>query len=227
MFHLQILSLHTRHSLIPFILSLLFLPYLLQAAAYMRTQLSTYRNSDHHAIFAKLHSGISEVLLQSTCFCLLYAVCDVVIESGNIQSSEFAVTHLPSSTVASQTQLVIAFQLYKAPLAAGEYLTLSVLVTDEAGLKFNVGIVELQISTSTLTFSGFDLSYANSKVEVYPLALPMNFTRSSSAANNRAVLTFIATPPTYFVQGKIFFSYIYITNAYSALHPVSIFPLIN
>ena len=83
----------------------------------------------------------------------------------------------------------------------------------------NLGVVALNISASSLTFTGFLLNYTNSKFEVYSLAFPMSYIKiqnSTTLANNQIVLRMDNVPSTYMVQGKIFFSYIYFTNTYTA-----------
>jgi len=80
-------------------------------------------------------------------------------------------------------------------------------------------MVPLDLATSTLTFTGFYLSYTESKMEIYPLALPMNYVKiqnSTTLANNQIVLQFLETPTAYMTQGNIYFSYIYFTNVYAS-----------
>lgn len=60
--------------------------------------------------------------------------------------------------------------------------------------------------------------------------LPMNYTKISNAttrASNQLILTVSTHPATYFVQGTVFFSYIYITNAYAAIKMATLFSLLN
>jgi hypothetical protein len=90
-----------------------------------------------------------------------------------------------------------------------------------------LGVTTLDIATKTLVFTGFSLGYTNSKMEVYPLALPMSYTKIQNANANTLVLTISQSPSTYFQQGVVLFGYIYISNAYAANTPISLFPYIT
>lgn len=104
-----------------------------------------------------------------------------------------------------------------------EYINIELLVTDENGLKLHFGTIPLNFTDLSLTFSGFSLGYTNSILEIYPTALPMNYTKVVNSASNKLMLTFLSTPSSYFSAGLIYFSYIYITNAYAAVTPISLF----
>lgn len=54
----------------------------------------------------------------------------------------------------------------------------------------------------------------------------MNFTKGISGGTTLR-LVLLTTPVNYYVQGTIYFSYLYLTNAYSAEHPISLFQAIN
>lgn len=100
---------------------------------------------------------------------------------------------------------------------------MSLIVSDDNSITFNFGVTALDIATTTLTFTGFSLSYTKSKIEVYPLALPMSYTKIVNTNQNQILLTVSQTPSSYFLQGVVMFAYIYISNAYAANTPISLF----
>jgi hypothetical protein len=94
----------------------------------------------------------------------------------------------------------------------------------------NSGVVALDIASSTLTFSGFSMSYNSSRMEIYPLAFPMVYSKiqnSTTIANNQIVLTITTSPTLYMAQGTIYFAYIYFTNIFSANNVMALYQGFN
>jgi len=94
----------------------------------------------------------------------------------------------------------------------------------------NYGVVPLNIVSSTLSFSGLQLDYTDSKMEIYPLAFPMVYSKiqnSTTLTNNQIVLDITTSPSLYMTQGKIYFSYIYFTNIFTANNAMALYQGFN
>lgn len=90
----------------------------------------------------------------------------------------------------------------------------------------NYGVVALDIASTTLSFNGVQLAYPDSKMEIYPLAFPMVYSKiqnSTTLTNNQIVLHITASPSLYMTQSQIYFAYVYFTNVYSANNAMALY----
>jgi len=95
---------------------------------------------------------------------------------------------------------------------------------------FSIGVLPLDVANSKLQFEGFTRNLPN-RLSIYPLLLPMTYTNienSTTIANNQIYISTSKTPSaTLYTQGKAYFSYLYITTAFSSLRVGTLFPDVN